>query len=158
LKERLGLEPELQQLPIGSGLEESPADAVMLIGDRAMRRPQGGFDSIWDLGEEWSRWAGLPFVFALWVARRGAELEATAEALVEARNEGVKHLQEIARSAAPGLGVSEEECRSYLCRHLRFHLGQRERQGLETFYQLAANEGLAPGGVELVFYDQRHRR
>ena len=50
------------------------ADAVLLIGDRAIHSPPGRFAEVWDLGDEWCRWAGLPFVFAMWVAGRGVEV------------------------------------------------------------------------------------
>ena len=53
---------------------ESTADAVLVIGDRAMRVPGDPFHDVVDLGEAWNTLTGLPFVFALWVAREGLEL------------------------------------------------------------------------------------
>ena len=63
LKERFGVTPRLLPLPIGAALDDAPADAVLLIGDRGMAPAGGAFEFVWDLGEEWSRWTGLPFVF-----------------------------------------------------------------------------------------------
>ena len=40
-----------------------------MIGDRAMRVPGEPFHDLIDLGEAWHTLTGLPFVFALWVAR-----------------------------------------------------------------------------------------
>ncbi len=153
LKERFGLEPELEQLPIGASLAQTDADAVMLIGDRAMLPVEGSFDFIWDLGEAWSGWTGLPFVFATWTARRNTDLEGMEELFAGARDEGVRRLDEIARQQAPRLGIPEHECRSYLRDNLRFRLGPRERQGLEQFSRLAAKHRLAPRGVKLAFCD-----
>jgi chorismate dehydratase len=153
LKQRFGLEPEVAPLPIGDSLEETGADAAMLIGDRGMTAPRGSFEFIWDLGEEWSRWTGLPFVFAAWIARPGIDLRGVDSALAAARDDGVTRLAEIARLDAPGLRVPEAECLSYLRDHLTFHLGDRQRQGLELFYALAARQRLAPEGVKVVFYD-----
>jgi predicted solute-binding protein len=45
-----------------------------------------------------------------------------------------------------------DDCLTYLRDHLRFHFGARQRQGLELFYDLAQRHGLAPAGVDLVFY------
>jgi chorismate dehydratase len=154
LRERFGLEPSLEQLPIGASLDDSAADAVMLIGDRAMSPVNGAFEFVWDLGEEWSVWTGLPFVFAMWVARPNVDLEGIDVALSAARDEGVRRLDEIARREAPRLGIAEEECRRYLRDRLRFRLGPRQRRGLETFYRLAVQCGLAPSGGRLVFSDQ----
>jgi chorismate dehydratase len=148
LKERFSLEPELRALPIGASLAGATTDAVMLIGDRAMQPDNGPYQSVWDLGEEWSRWTGLPFVFALWVARPGVDVQGIGQLLTAARDAGVNCLEEISRAAAPAVGLAESECLSYLRDHLEFHLGPRQRQGLELFYQLAARHGLAPGRTQ----------
>jgi chorismate dehydratase len=158
LKEQFALQPRFQPLPIGTALEDSTADAVMLIGDRGMLPRDGRFEFVWDLGEEWLRWTGLPFVFAMWIARPGVDLQGVDEILAAARDEGVSRLAEIARLEAPALGISEAECLSYLRDNLRFRLGERQRRGLELFFRLAARHGLAPTGVELVFYDQEAAR
>ena len=152
LRERFGLTPELQPLPLGSALRESTADAVMLIGDRGMLPVEGDFALVWDLGEEWSRWTGLPFVFAIWVARPGVELGDVDRVLAAARDEGINCFEEIARSAASEIGIPASECFSYLRDNLEFHLGPRQRQGLELYYELAVRHGLAPAGGEIVFY------
>ena len=51
---------------------DSPADAILLIGDAALqaRKNAAGWRYVYDLGEEWYKMSGLPFVFALWRARR----------------------------------------------------------------------------------------
>src|SRR5262245_4334292 len=56
LRERFGLEPKLEKLPIGASLPDTTADAVLLIGDRAIHSPVGRFAEVWDLGDEWRRW------------------------------------------------------------------------------------------------------
>jgi chorismate dehydratase len=155
LQERYGLSPQIERLGIGASAEDSAADAVMLIGDRGMRAPEGRFHFVWDLGEEWCRWTGLPFVCAMWVARPEADLGGLDRALTAARDEGQQRLEEIARLAAPDVGIPEEECLAYLRENLVFRLGDRERRGLMRFWECAARCGLAPAGGELVFYDQR---
>jgi chorismate dehydratase len=163
LKERFNLEPQIERLPVGASVEDSAADAVLLIGDRAMLPPPGRFAFVWDMGEEWSRWTGLPFVFAMWIARhRGngqdVDLRRVGRLLAAARDEGVKRFVEIARAAAPALGVPEGECLSYLRDNLDFWLGPRQREGLARFCELAGRHGLAPAGAELVFDDHQLAR
>ena len=163
LKERLAVEPEVRPLPIGTSLEDSTADAAMLIGDRGIRPPvfkesQRSFEFVWDLGEEWQRWTGLPLVFAMWIARPGVDLQGVDGVLAAARDEGVSRLAEIARLEAPALGIPQSECLSYLRDNLDFELGDRQRQGLQLFCELAGRHQLAPAGVELVFYDQQAAR
>ena len=152
LKERFGLQPELEGLPIGSSLDDSAADAILLIGDRGILSAPGPFEFVWDLGEEWRRWTGLPFVFAMWIARPSANLDTLERVLTAARDEGVLRLREIARIESPRVGISESECLAYFCDNLRFRLGPRERQALEKFSRLAVRHAHAPTGVRLAFH------
>ncbi len=158
LKEHYGLEPRLVRLPIGTPVEESLADAAMLIGDRGMHPPQGPFEFIWDLGQQWRTWTGLPFVFAMWIARPGADLPRLDELLTAARDAGLARLDEVARRHALAARLPECECLAYLRDHLEFRLGRRQRQGLELFYELARRQGLAPAGVKLAFFHPRIAR
>ena len=75
---RSGWTPGTGSVPAGSSScrwasrsLESTADAVLVIGDRAMRCPTEPFHEVVDLGEAWRTLTGLPFVFALWVAQGG---------------------------------------------------------------------------------------
>ena len=72
LAERHGVLPDLQPLPLDHRTEDTSADAILLIGDRAILPPKERFLGTWDLGEEWFAWTGLPFVFAMWVANERA--------------------------------------------------------------------------------------
>lgn len=150
LAERHGVRPQLVPLPIGSSAEDTQTDAAMLIGDRGMAPPPGPFAMTWDLGEEWSRWTGLPFVFALWLARPGELSGQLTSALESARDRGVERFDAIACSASVELGLPANDCLTYLRDHLRFRFGSREQQGLELFFELAGKHGLAPAGRTVV--------
>ncbi len=153
LLERFGLTPRLENFAIGDEVTQCQADAMLVIGDRAIHPPEDEFVEQWDLGEEWCRWAELPFVFAMWVARAGTDLRDVDHALSLARDEGLKNMERIARAEAAPLGLSNDECLSYLRDNLYFYLGARERRGLELFYRHAASVGLAPEGLDLCFDD-----
>ena len=51
---------------------QEPNDALILIGDQALRNRRGlpSYPYMYDLAELWNEWTGLPFVFARWVVRR----------------------------------------------------------------------------------------
>lgn len=151
LAERYGVTPDVEPLPLTSSLSDTRADAILLIGDRAMYPTEEQFAVTWDLGEEWFHWTGLPFVFAMWVARPGLDLEPIEAALSEARDHGVTNAEAIARREAPLLGLPLPTTMHYLKQNLHFRLGSAERTGLRLFHQLAARNGLAPEGVDLVF-------
>jgi chorismate dehydratase len=151
LAEQYGVYPEVEPLPIEQTIEATTADAILLIGDRAIHTPSTTFAATWDLGEEWLRWTGLPFVFAMWAVRRDHEIGSLETALCQARDKGVSMLDEIARREAPKLGIDVAVAESYLKNNLSFYLGSAERCGLQLFQELAIKTGLAPEGVPLVF-------
>jgi len=144
LAERYGVFPELEPLSIEHDTTQSDADAILLIGDRAMQDPDEVFAETWDLGTIWTEWTGLPFVFAMWVSRGDASTEGLSEQLSAARDRGVAAFESIARREAAGLGISEEKALDYLRHNLHFHLGSAERSGLRLFRQFATQLGLIP--------------
>jgi chorismate dehydratase len=155
LHDRYGLTPRLESLPIGASMEDTNADAVLLIGDRAIHSPAASFADVWDLGDQWCRWSELPFVFAMWVARSGIDTTCLADILGTARDRGVANLETIARAEAAAAGLTVPECLSYLRDNLHFHLGAGQRQGMELFYRRACQLSLVPQGLDLNLDDCR---
>jgi chorismate dehydratase len=155
LRDRYGLSPRLESLPIGASIDDTDADAVLLIGDRAIHSPAAPFADVWDLGDQWCRWSELPFVFAMWVSRSGIETTHVADVLDTARDRGVANLERIAHTEAAAAGLTVPECLSYLRDNLHFHLGPGQRKGLELFYRHACQLGLVPRGLDLNLNDCR---
>ena len=144
LEKLAGVSPDCESLPIGAGLDSTAADAVLLIGDRAMRPVETPHVEVWDLGQKWSDWTGLPFVFAMWVARPEVDAAEIADILAAARDSGVEKFDEIAAAEAPQLEISVPLAARYLRDNLHFTLGEGERRGLRRFARLCAERGFAP--------------
>jgi chorismate dehydratase len=153
LAERYGVIPKTEPLRMESTTTDSGADAVLLIGDRAMHSPEESFVKVMDLGQFWYDWTGLPFVFAMWVARREVNTEGVDEALSHARDLGIANVADIAREEAPRLGISETLAHTYLTRNLHYHLTSAERSGLKLFSELAAQHNLVKPNVDIVYRD-----
>src|SRR4029079_9427379 len=97
LKEQYGVLPEVLPFPIDAAPEAIAGDALLMIGDRALRRPRGAFVAELDLGEAGRQWAKLPFVFAMWVAGqesgvRSQESGELSAALAKSRDLGVAQI------------------------------------------------------------------
>lgn len=145
LQKRFGLSPACESLPIQANWMNPQTDAVLVIGDRAIQGT-ARFPFVWDLGEEWTCQFGLPFVFAVWAAWSDAELGGLVDCLTAARDWGLANLEQIASSECGGLGISRERCLTYLRDNLHFRLGGQEWRGIERFYRLALDAGLATEG------------
>jgi chorismate dehydratase len=149
LKDHYQVSPELRPFPIEAEPQAIAADALLMIGDRAMRFQGDPFVAELDLGEAWCDWMDLPFVFAMWVAKKPAdnatedELIDLASALSRARDFGCANLDEIARENKTA-GLAYPDRLSYLRDNLHFTLGQREIYSLSQFNGAANNLGLAP--------------
>jgi chorismate dehydratase len=132
-------------------LPRAEADGVLLIGDEALGEPPAGYEVL-DLSEQWLSMTGLPFVFAVCCARRGAELGGFGEALRASLAEGLAHIPEIAAEAARKYGLPKARVEAYLSRNLRYTLGAEERQGLKRFFAEVVAAGLWPKERELEFH------
>jgi chorismate dehydratase len=126
-----------------------PHDAVLVIGDAAlMLAARHRYPVRVDLGAEWKAWTGLPFVFAVWAARREARpapVQAVHRSLLASRAWGLAHLDELALDAAARTGVDESVCRAYLG-DLDYALSYRHLAGLTDFFRRLAQDGLVPDG------------
>jgi chorismate dehydratase len=136
LRKRYGVNPAVRPLPIDAPADDLGTDAVLLIGDRAMRACLPGHRFAYDLGEEWTAWTGLPMVFAVWAVRSGVELGEAEAAFQKAKEYGLAHAGEIAHREAALLGLDPGFCRRYLSNILRFDLGPQELAGMQTFREL----------------------
>jgi chorismate dehydratase len=122
LERVVDLEPSLA--PAGAG-----ADVALLIGDAGLHADPGGL-AVLDLGEEWSAWKGLPFVFALWLLRDEARAARVLPLLAAARRDALEN------GVADGTGGAV---------YYDFH--EREREGLMEFRREAGLMGLCDAEV-----------
>jgi chorismate dehydratase len=116
---------------------------ALLIGDRALsegvqRRHIGGqgLPYCFDMGNEWLKLSGLPFTFAVWAVRRDCADEVRragiVPALLRAKAEGLAHIDTLAHTYAPRLGLPAGVCAKYL-RDLHYHLDASDLAGLRAF-------------------------
>jgi chorismate dehydratase len=120
---------------------DEPADAILVIGDAALRALRGTWPRArcYDLGEEWTRWTGHPTVFAQWAVRRdvpGAACRALDVALGQALERGLASLPAIA-ARYPDVGLSPAEVVTYL-ESFTYRIGPEEEKAAAEFRRLLA--------------------
>lgn len=117
-----------------------PHEAVLVIGDAALKLAAAGtYAHRYDLGQEWKRWTGKPFVFAVWAARRSADTAAVQRghaALLASRAWGLANLDEIARETARVTQLPMPTCREYLS-GLDYAFTDTHRAALSDFLRRA---------------------
>ncbi|MFR9534948.1 MAG: menaquinone biosynthesis protein [Rikenellaceae bacterium] len=105
-------------------------DAFLLIGDKVFEH-EDEFDYTFDLAAEWGKSTGLPFAFAVWVARKGTSYE-VLDALERALEFGVEHLYEaILEYRGDGSTV---EAYQYLSQNIDFLFDAQKRAALKKFW------------------------
>jgi chorismate dehydratase len=122
-----------------TALDAAAADAVLVIGDEALRRRgrPSHFACCIDLGTEWAAWTGLPAVFAAWVVRRtlADAARATLVAAVDrALTRGLAALDAIA-ARRRDTGITEAETVAYL-RNFIYRFGPGEGRSIAHFARL----------------------
>ena len=132
-------------------LDDLDTDALLLIGDPALRYPASEAPFVFDLGQLWQEQVGLPFVYAMWIARADIELSDLPERLAAARDRGLAQREAIASRAARELDLPEPLCLRYPTEHISYDVGSRELAGLRHFAAEAARLDLCPAGVPLRF-------
>jgi chorismate dehydratase len=111
-------------------------NAYLLIGNLALRQRFGapGFHYIYDLGEEWHAWTGLPLVFCRWMVRKDVDPKDIAlleDTLYVGLEEGVNALYRLA-NPREDLLMLPREIIAYI-QGLRYHIGRSEQRAIDQF-------------------------
>ncbi|MEK6570664.1 MAG: MqnA/MqnD/SBP family protein, partial [Bacteroidota bacterium] len=115
-------------------------DAVLLIGDEALRRNKFGFEGfelVYDLATEWYEWQKLPFVFAVWAVRKSVpdtDKQTLREALERSLVLAEEDFEKIGVAHGKEIGLTGSEVVEYLG-GFNFRVGEREREAMRVFHQ-----------------------
>jgi chorismate dehydratase len=130
----------VSEQPLDSAMQEVPA--MLLIGDSALRASFLESDlHVYDLGELWHDWTGLPFVFALWfcgrqvVKDRYVEVARLARNLIVSKERACTDLEAIAQNSPEALWMGSERLVAYWRDNISYDLGSSHLEGLTLFYR-----------------------
>ncbi len=132
-------------------------DAALLIGDpallaledRAARQQRTGEELLYlDLGAEWHKFTGLPWISAVWGVREKSlgsaaqrdqlVRDSLIQDLVGSRDAGLAHIDDLADEWAMHIAVPRATIHTYLSRNIHYILDDECLDGLRRFYELAA--------------------
>jgi aminodeoxyfutalosine synthase len=119
----------------------SSFDAVLLIGDQALRASKSGipdFDLVFDLAKEWYEWQKLPFVFAVWAYKKSmspAQKTELHEIIKTGLEKGESSLESLGAVHGKNINLTPKETTEYL-QGFNYHLGEREKEAMNVFKKL----------------------
>jgi chorismate dehydratase len=104
--------------------------AAVIIGDRALeQRKRSAY--IYDLGEAWKQYTGLPFVFAAWISNKQLP-EEFIESFNAANKKGIENIDiVVAENPFPVFSLQQ-----YYTKHIDYILDHEKRMGLEKFISM----------------------
>lgn len=112
-------------------VEEGTADAFVEIGDRTFGK-KDKYPFAYDMGEEWMKFTGLPFAFAVWAANKSLDKDFIKE-FNEVLKFGVDHRADALKELEPR---SDFDLEDYLLHKLDYPLTDEKRQAITIFLQL----------------------
>ncbi len=110
----------------------------LIIGDRAFSYLEK-FKYVYDLSEEWTRYAKLPFVFAAWVSNSELEDEFINE-FNNALKFGLENKGKIIENYRTKNNNSNIDIEKYLNSDISYFLDSEKRKGMELFLELLRKE------------------
>ena len=137
LEKKHGVKAHLVRMHSGVN-NYSQFDAILLIGDEALKANKTGlpeFDLVYDLAKEWYAWQKMPFVFAVWAQKKNLSVEQKEELtsiIQHSLEQGMAELDTIGEMHGKAINLTEEETGEFL-RGFNFHLGEREKEAMNTF-------------------------
>lgn len=145
------------QIKVNFTIDESDADAYLYIGDKALfEYYKKRFKYIYDLGEQWHNFTGLPFVYALWLVTKEAAIMKRDET-----KEFKKLLLKIKEDSKQNLsslidryyfkGLTSYQIIDYW-ETIDYSLAESHIAGLKEFYRLAYDIGEIKRVPELNFF------
>ena len=149
LRKQYGVGTEMRAWEAGGNSAGTLPEALLLIGDKVVNAAPSAVEYPYqlDLGEEWKKLTGLPFVFAMWMMRRDEVDVGLARLLAEARRCGADMTEELVGRYAAERGWPGDLARRYFTEYLRYEVTDRAKAGLEKFFELV---GPGAGGLGIL--------
>ncbi|MEO6135155.1 MAG: menaquinone biosynthesis protein [Ginsengibacter sp.] len=108
--------------------------AGLVIGDRAlMQRKVSAFT--YDLGEEWKKFTGLPFVYAAWVSNKQLD-DNFVQHFNKATRDGCAHIEEIVATNV----FEDYDLNIYYTQNIDYLLDEAKRNALNLFLEYLAKQ------------------
>ncbi|MCU0337910.1 MAG: menaquinone biosynthesis protein [Sediminibacterium sp.] len=116
--------------PAAPGFEKNIQgnEAAVVIGDRAFAALLQ-YPYVYDLGQAWKDFTGLPFVFAVWAANKAIDSN-FLDGFNMANGYGVQHIDEVLE----GVEYPLYDLKTYYTENIDYRLNDAKRQAIQVFH------------------------
>lgn len=130
IKQYWKIDPELITTSEDYRKNISGTTAGLIIGDRALEQRRIS-NYKYDLGYEWKKFTGLPFVFATWISNK--QLDYTfIESFNKTNLSGLKNIDKVVSENPYALF----DLKSYYTSYINYYLNEKAKKGLQNFLDL----------------------
>ena len=134
--EFLGIEPTYKTARPNLSRMLSDSHCALLIGDPALTIDESKYRKF-DLAETWKSFTGFGFVFAMWMTQTEKSEITKQIDFSSARDEGLKHLDEIVSNYETEIDLPREDFKKYLSEDISYTIDDSMQNGLELYFELA---------------------
>ncbi|MCF6242928.1 MAG: menaquinone biosynthesis protein, partial [Bacteroidales bacterium] len=126
------------------GYEQNIKDkqAGVIIGDRTFHI-QKKYKYVYDLAEEWEKYTGLPFVFAVWVANKPINNNFIQD-FNTALSYGINNIQQVTDEYYSNFPKSKINLHEYFTRYISYEFNEKKKQAMNLFFKELASLNLLP--------------
>jgi chorismate dehydratase len=141
--------PDLKEMLAG-------AQCALLIGDPALTVDEKIYRKF-DIAEEWKKYTGFGFVFAMWMANADKAETAKTIDFQAVRDEGLKHLDEIIANYESEIALASDDFKKYLSENISYTIDDSMQKGLALYFELAHKHNLIKRLKSLAFLDYQNK-
>ena len=109
--------------------------AAVVIGDKVFSIEKK-YKYIIDLSNEWHKFTGLPFVFAVWAATSDIDIDYISD-FNQAVMQGASNVDKAIDEYPQQISISREEKVSYLHHNIDYDFDEKKKMALSLFHQMA---------------------
>jgi chorismate dehydratase len=108
--------------------------AAVVIGDRALEQRKKS-TYFYDLGEEWKKMTGLPFVFAAWISNKVLDPD-WIHRFEDANTFGIQNISRVIQEMPP----NDFDLQQYYSSYLSYNLDEKKMQALKLFLKILQDQ------------------
>lgn len=108
---------------------------AVAIGDKAIQA-KDRFTYVYDLAEEWKKFSGLPFAFAIWAYNADRIIDKNIDLLIQAFHQGIGNIKEVAEKWSGHFNMTKEETVDYFQNSIDYDLDALKKEAINKYLTL----------------------